>query len=80
MSVVELPYKVTKAGKSVHAAYLLSRETLHSIQASGAYIRVVATEFKIPTKLCEPYVLVCGKSYESVDRAVDIVKFAIRSH
>eukprot|EP00984_Skeletonema_dohrnii_P006792 scaffold2425_cov76-Skeletonema_dohrnii-CCMP3373.AAC.8 len=80
MSVVELPYKVTKEGKSVHAAYLLSRETLQKIQAAGAYIRVVATEFQIPTSLCEPYVLACGKTYEGVDRAVDIVKDAIRSH
>jgi len=80
MSVVELPYKVTKEGKSVHAAYLLSRETLQKVQAAGAYIRVVATEFQIPTSLCEPYVLVCGKSYEGADRAVDIVKGAIRRY
>ena len=80
MSVIELPYKFTREGRSVHASYLLSRETLSKIKATTCYITVAATEFKVPTKLCDPYVLVCGKSYQSVDRAVDIVKEAIRSH
>ena len=78
MSVVELPYNFTREGTPVHAASLLSRETLDRLKAADAFIRVVATEFKIPTKLCEPYALVCGKSYQSVDRGVDIVKEIIR--
>ena len=33
----------------------------------------------MPTKYCDPYVLVSGKTYESVDRGVEIVKEVIRS-
>jgi hypothetical protein len=81
MSVVELPCKVTREGRpsAVHATYLLSRTMLHRIQAADATITVVAPGFKFHTKMCEPYVYLCGKSYQSVDRAVDIVKEAIRS-
>ena len=78
MSVVELPEGFTTEGP-IHAAALLSRDTLGQLKAVNAFIRVVADEFKITTKLCDPYVLVSGNTYQSVDRGVEIVKEVIRS-
>lgn len=75
MSVVELPCNFFRGG---HTSYLLSKEILCKIKAANAHIRVVATEFKIPTKLCDPYLFLVGKSYQSVDRAVAIVLEVIR--
>jgi hypothetical protein len=78
MSIVELPAGFTTEGP-IHAAALLSRDTLGQLKAVNAFIRVVADEFKITTKLCDPYVLVSGNTYQSVDRGVEIVKEVIRS-
>ena len=53
---------------------------LAEIAGLGCDLILVADGFRIPTRLCDPYVLVYGKTFRDVDRAVDMVKHKIRQH
>jgi hypothetical protein len=82
MSIVEVSYELTTPNgeKSFHAAHILHKPFLAEIAGLGCDLILVADGFRIPTRLCDPYVLVYGKTYQDVDRAVDMVKHKIRQH
>ena len=72
MSVVELPYEYTRRGRHHEIRNLAS-----DIKATGCSMIIVAEGFST-SKLCDPYVLLYGKKYENVDRAVAMVEDMIR--
>ncbi|KAL7427503.1 hypothetical protein ACHAXM_000874 [Skeletonema potamos] len=79
MSVVELSYEQTRE-KSFHAAHILHKPFLQEIGEVGCDLILVANGFRIPTKLCDPYVLVYGRKYQDVDKAVQMVQRKISDH
>ena len=82
MSIVELSYELTPptGEKSFHAAHILHKPFLAEIAGLGCDLILVADGFRVPTRLCDPYVLVYGKTCRDVDCAVDMVKHKIRQH
>ena len=84
MSVVDLPSKASSRKgerRSFHGKFLLAPLTLYRIsQENGCRIKLCGDEFRIPVEYCDPYVLVMGKFWQNVDRAVDIVKEEIQRH
>ena len=82
MTVLPLPYQLHSRGNKVyHAANLLISEVQRRITyEANSYIKLVGDEFKVPCKLCEPYVLVMGSSSQGVDKGADIVKEVVKKH
>jgi hypothetical protein len=92
MSLVELPFVQARPGgkKSFHAAFLLNPPVLSSLRELGCYIKVCADGYKIrigsnpdtpiQVRHCEAYMLVLGDSWQTIDRAVEIVNGWITAH
>ena len=83
MTVLPLPCQLHTGGnkKVYHAANLLISEVQRRITyEANSYIKLVGDEFKVPCKLCEPYVLVMGSSSQGVDKGADIVKEVVKKH
>mmetsp|Transcript_26006 Transcript_26006/g.47821 ORF Transcript_26006/g.47821 Transcript_26006/m.47821 type:complete len:463 (-) Transcript_26006:115-1503(-) len=78
ISIVDLPFVVENGKRKVHAAFLLTSGVLASVRRYDCFIKVCGDGFRIEVKSCAPYVLVQGKSWQSVDRAVEIVRGKIR--
>ena len=78
MTVLQLPYE---GNKVYHAANLLISEVQRRITfEANSYIKLVGGEFKVPCRLCEPYVVVMGKSWQGVDKGAEIVKEVMKQH
>ena len=81
ISIVELPFELYHGRREFHASYLLDYRLREHIQKNtGCSIRVCGDDFDVPTRYCDPYVLVFGRSFKDVDQAVYIVKDDIRKH
>ena len=78
LTVLPLPcdsYKV------FHAANLLRTDVQRRLTyEANCYIKLVGNEFKVPCRMCEPYVLVMGSSWKGVDKGAEIVKEVVRDH
>jgi len=84
MNIVELPYeRLGGDRKCYHGHFLISRNSgvLGRLKReTRCEMKICCDEFKVPTKLCAPYVFVMGVQPGDVDRAVEIVKDEIRNY
>lgn len=77
MNIVELPYKQTKSGKDFHAAFLIDKNTGILGHCESCTVKICMDRFNIPVEYGDPYVFICGRHADEVDRAVRIVKESI---
>eukprot|EP00970_Alexandrium_tamarense_P020421 scaffold15216_cov241-Alexandrium_tamarense.AAC.2 len=77
MNIVELPYKQTKSGKDFHAAFLIDKNTGILGHCEPCTVKICMDRFNIPVEYGDPYVFICGRHADEVDRAVRIVKESI---
>jgi hypothetical protein len=86
MTVVKLTFKAIphqngSVEKDFHASYLLQSHVLgHVSNATTCRLWVCGDQHHFTTKLCDPYVLICGESPEKVDRAFGIVMDYVVKH
>mmetsp|Transcript_13422 Transcript_13422/g.24302 ORF Transcript_13422/g.24302 Transcript_13422/m.24302 type:complete len:510 (+) Transcript_13422:2-1531(+) len=81
ITVLELPYVFEKGRKDYQAAYLLRSDVLTRLKKKvKCYFRVVGEKFRMPVKLCDPYLLVSGRTFQEVDIAAEILGEEIRKH
>jgi len=78
LSLVELPYSSQQ--KRYHANFLLHRHILVRVKERDCTLRVCGDDFRVPLKFCNPHIVVRGRWWEDVDRAVEIVENAIGKH
>jgi len=79
MSLVELPF-LSQEGRRFHASFLLQHPVLIRMKGLNCRIKVCGDEFRVPLKFCDPHVIITGRHWQDVDRAVEIVKDAIGRH
>jgi len=81
ITVLELPYVFERGKKVYHAHYLLRSDVTNRIRKEvKCYFKLVGDNFRVPVELCEPYLLVPGRSWQEVDRAAEIFGEEIRKH
>lgn len=83
MTLVSLPFITTKpvGVKDFHGVFLLCKQVLrHVNRASACRITLCGDKFGIDTKLCDPYIFVCGEGPSNVDLAVEILLVHISKH
>lgn len=61
-------------------SHILHKSFLQEISALGCGLILVAEGFRVSTQLCDPYVLIYGRTYQDVDRAVEMLKQKIMQH
>jgi len=81
MTVVHLPFEDVGGKKNFHVDFLLTSSFLtHLWHETGCYVKAAYNGSGIPVKLCFPYLLVMGKNWRNVDRAVDTLNEVIKKH
>lgn len=85
MILIELTFKKIhqqngRIIKDFHGGYLLKSHVLGKISRSGCRLILCGDNFNMKTKLCDPYILICGESPSDVDRAYEIVADCISQH
>ena len=78
MSLIELPSIRYSDGKVAHHASFLDKYA-SQLDEHDCFMEICAKKFT-PVYICDPYVLVRGKTWQSVDLAVEIVNRAIWDH
>lgn len=67
--------------RDLHGGYLLKSHILgHIFNKSGCRITMCGDKYRMPTKLCDPYILICGDTPSNVDHAFEIVADYISQH
>lgn len=82
LTVLPLPYQLASDRKKIfHAANLLLTDVQRRLTYdANCYIKLVGNEFRVPCRMCEPYVIVMGSSWKGVDKGAEIVKEVVRDH
>lgn len=86
MKLIELTFKKVTLSKGIvqkisHGGHLLKSHILGYVSnQTWCRITICSDKYNMPTKLCDPYILVCGDTPANVDHAVDIVNDYIAKH
>ena len=83
MTMVYFPFVVNDKGKKhFHAEFLLVPNVLNRLwRETGCYVKAcINIPGMISVRRCFPYLLVVGKLYQDVDRAVGILDEEVRNH
>jgi len=83
MTLVYFPFIVNDKGKKhFHAEFLLVPELLNRLWSeTGCYVKAcINIPGMISVRRCFPYLLVMGKLYQDVDRAVGILNDEVKNH
>ena len=78
ISLVELPK--CNEGRLFNGSTILDEQEGQNIQRLGCSIKIYGDAFGVPLKYCDPYLLVSGGTWQTVDKAVEIVRNAISNH
>ncbi|KAL7535849.1 hypothetical protein ACHAWF_005298 [Thalassiosira exigua] len=82
ITILPLPYHIEGRKKNYHAAHYVKGEVQHRIRIeANGYIKVVeGDQFRVPVKLCEPYLLLMGSSVQGIDKAARILEEVTQKH